>query len=128
MQLQEDILDSAQDDCRGAERGQRFDVPVSNHRSTAWTVKNAVMQCPEEQDVGMAHRKGHQSTERSALSPIQRQMETRTLDLLGICGTSVVRVDLLCRRTLVEGDESVEEVVARCVVVITTGVVGEVVA
>lgn len=52
----------------------------------------------------------------------------RTLDLLGICCTGVVCVDLLRRRALVERDEAVEEVVARRVVVVATVVVGEVVA
>ena len=38
-----------------------------------------------------------------------------------------MRVDLFCRRALVERDEAVEEVVARGVVVVAAVVVGEVV-
>lgn len=38
-----------------------------------------------------------------------------------------MRVDLLRRRALVKGDEAVEEVVARRIVVVPTGIVGEVV-
>lgn len=53
---------------------------------------------------------------------------TRTFDLLSICCTGVVCVDLLRRCALVEGDETVEKVVARRVVVFTAVVVGEVVA
>lgn len=53
---------------------------------------------------------------------------TRTLDLLSICCTGVVCVDLLRRCTLVEGDEPVQKVVARRIVVVTAVVVGEVVA
>ena len=51
----------------------------------------------------------------------------RTLDLLGIRCAGVVRVDLLRCRTLVERHKPVEEVVACCVVVVTAGVVREVV-
>ena len=51
-----------------------------------------------------------------------------TLDLLSVSRTSVVRVDLLRCRALVERDEAVEEVVARGVVVVAAVVIGEVVS
>ena len=52
----------------------------------------------------------------------------RTFNLLGIRCACIVRVDLLCRRALVEADETVEEVVARGVVAVAADVVREVVA
>ena len=51
-----------------------------------------------------------------------------TFDLLSIRRTCVVRVDLLRRRVLIKGHESVEEVFAGCVVVVTTGVIREVIS
>lgn len=47
-------------------------------------------------------------------------------DLGGICGASKVRVNLL-RLVLVQADESVQDVVARGRIIITTLVIGEVV-
>ena len=66
--------------------------------------------------------------EQSASRMTKGATNARTLDLLGICCTGVVRIDLLRCRGLVEGDEAVEEVVAGCVVVVAAVVVGEVVA
>jgi hypothetical protein len=59
------------------------------------------------------------------LLPFKRRK--RTLDLLSIGGTCVVCVNLLRGRALVQGDEAVEQVVARRIVVFTTGVIREVV-
>ena len=50
------------------------------------------------------------------------------LDLLRVGCACVMCVDLLRRRVLVERNESVEKVLARCVVVISARVVREVVA
>jgi hypothetical protein len=50
-----------------------------------------------------------------------------TFDLLGIGGASVMSVNLFGCSTLVEGDESVKEVVACCIVVVSTIIIGEVV-
>lgn len=50
-----------------------------------------------------------------------------TFDLLCISCARVVSVDLLALCVLVEGDEAVEEVVAGSIVVVTTGVIREVV-
>ena len=58
----------------------------------------------------------------------KRATNGHTLDLLGIRRASVMRVNLLRRGALVEGDEAVEQVVACCVVVVAAGVIGEVVA
>ena len=48
-----------------------------------------------------------------------------TFDLLGVCSTSIMRVNLLCRGRLVERDEAVEQIVASGVVVFTPSVVWE---
>ena len=59
---------------------------------------------------------------------IDARGQQRTFDLLGIRCTRIVSINLLGGRTLVEGDEPMEQVVACCVVVIAPGEVGEVVA
>lgn len=51
-----------------------------------------------------------------------------TLDLLGVRRASVVSIDLLCLRALVERHKSVQQVVTSGIVVISAIVVGEVVA
>ena len=51
----------------------------------------------------------------------------RTFDLLGICCTGVVCVNLLRRCALVEGDETAEKVRAGSVVVVATSVIWEVI-
>lgn len=56
-----------------------------------------------------------------------KRKRRRTLNLLCISRTRIVRVNLLRRRALVEAHEAVQEVVARGVVVVAPGVVGEVV-
>lgn len=59
----------------------------------------------------------------------QKKMETRrTLDLLSICRTSIMRIDLFRRRALIERHESVQKVLASCVVVVSALVIREVVA
>ena len=56
--------------------------------------------------------------------------ETRklTLNLLGIGSASVMGVNLFRGGALVEGNESLEEVVASSVIVIATGVVREIIS
>lgn len=50
-----------------------------------------------------------------------------TLDLLGIGRTGIVCIDLLGRRILIQRYEAVQQILARKIVVITTGVVWEVI-
>ena len=54
-------------------------------------------------------------------------MYTPTFDLLGVRCTSIVRVYLLCCRILIERHETMQQVVASSVVVVTAGVVGEII-
>ena len=57
-----------------------------------------------------------------------RKTPRLTLNLLGIGSASVVSVDLFRCGTLVEGNKSLQKVVASSVVVITTIVVREVIS
>jgi hypothetical protein len=41
-----------------------------------------------------------------------------TLDLIGVRGTGIVRIDLLGRGTLVQADESVKEIIACRIIVV----------
>ena len=50
-----------------------------------------------------------------------------TLDLLGICRTSIMRIDLFRRCVLVQGDEPMKQVFTSRIVVVATVVVREVV-
>lgn len=52
----------------------------------------------------------------------------RTSNLIRICRTRVVSIDLLCGRALVEANEALEKILAGGIVVSTAIVVGEVVA
>lgn len=76
----------------------------------------------------MLERTGKVSTERSDFIATRRQPGSLTLDLLGICCTCVVGVYLLRRRALVERHEPVQKVVACCVIIVATSIIGEVVA
>ena len=51
-----------------------------------------------------------------------------TLDLLGISRTGIMGINLFCRRVLIQGNESMKEVFASEVVIITTVIVREVIA
>jgi hypothetical protein len=53
---------------------------------------------------------------------------THTSNLIRVSRARIVRIDLLRRRALVETDETLEEILARGVVVGTASVIGEVVA
>ena len=59
---------------------------------------------------------------------MSRTEKVRTLNLLCVSCASVMCVDLFRRRGLVEGDEAVQEVIAREIVTIATVKVGEIVS
>ena len=55
-------------------------------------------------------------------------MRERTSNLIRVCRACVVGIYLLCRRTLVQTDKALEEILACGVVIGTSGIIGEIVA
>jgi hypothetical protein len=63
-----------------------------------------------------------------AKSFVQRGIRRHTSNLIRICRTRIVSINLLCCRALVEANEALEEILAGRIVVGAAIVVGEVVA
>jgi hypothetical protein len=57
-----------------------------------------------------------------------RGIRLHTPNLIRVCRTRIVSINLLCRRALVEANEALKEILAGRIVVSTASVVGEVVA
>ena len=55
-------------------------------------------------------------------------MRIHTSDLIRVCRTRIVSINLLCRSALVKANKALEEILAGGIVVSTAIVVGEVVA